>query len=294
MVTRRLQATKKRESVATAGSTTGVKSLSVGRAPTTYERFLFAVQTGKQAAEGSASMAAMIDEVIEQIRCNPDADVEELARSSHLAECDVERLLLRRLRQPGDDANCAVLRPSAVCGTRQSTPDLLRLSRRETFRDEALATIEKIVGIECLADVVVQATDRPVRASLLRRLLATIEPVLRGYLSPVDQAVLGPNRSTRPSRWAGRCSRQRSPCSMTKMKQCGVAAAMVLGPREWAGGDQIAHCPGDTETVEPAGAPGSSRSLDGALRLAATRWPPNSWPMPCTNPGCSDNSTGPA
>ena len=88
----------------------------------------------------------------------------------------------------GDDEKHAVLRLLAVCGTPRSTPHLLRLSRREAFRDEALATIERIVGVERLADIVGQTNDRRVRASLLHRLLtADSESALRGYLSLIHR-----------------------------------------------------------------------------------------------------------
>ena len=169
------------------------RSLSAGRPATTYERFVFAAHTRTPVTGKRPSVVAMVDEVIEQLRRDPDADVEQLAESSDLMECDAERLLLRRLLRSNDDQRHAVLRLLAACGTPQSTPHLLELSRREAFRDEALATLERIVGVERLADIVGQATDRRVRTALLKRLLtADCEPALRGYLSLIhDDAICG-------------------------------------------------------------------------------------------------------
>ena len=63
-------------------------------------------------------------------------------------------------------------------------PVLLRLNRPKTIRDDVLATIEQIVGIEDLARVVRTTTDPKVRAALMLRLLTTgSEPGLLGYLS---------------------------------------------------------------------------------------------------------------
>ena len=166
-------------------------SLSAGRPPTTYERFMFAVATRKAGATSRSSAVARIDEVIEQLMRDPRVDAEQLAQSSGMMEFDAERLLLRRLGRSTDDEKHAVVRLLGVCGTPRSTLQLLRLGQTEAFRDEALATIERIVGIERMADVLVQTADRSVRAAIFRRLLtADSEPALRSYLSLVrDGAV---------------------------------------------------------------------------------------------------------
>ncbi len=165
----------------------GAKPLSAGRPPTTYERFLFAVHTRRSAAGKPPSPVAKIDEVIGQLTRDPQADAEQLAESSGLMQYDAQRRLLPQLLRSSDERKHAVLQLLAVCGTWRSVPHLLRLGRRETFRDEALATIERIVGLERLADVVGRATDQRVRAALFNRLLtADSEPALRGYLSLVQ------------------------------------------------------------------------------------------------------------
>ena len=55
------------------------RSLSAGRPPTTYERFLFAARTRKPVAGKRPSVAATIDEVIERLTRDPDADAEQLS-----------------------------------------------------------------------------------------------------------------------------------------------------------------------------------------------------------------------
>jgi hypothetical protein len=179
----RADAPKRTVAVESAGDE---RSLSTGRPPTTYERFLFVAYTRKSVAGGRPAAVATIDQVIEQLARDPGADAEQLAESSGLMKCDAEPLLLRQLLRCGDEKKHAILQLLVVCGTPRSVPHLLRLSRREAFRDEALATIQRIVGVERLADVVGQTTDRRVRAALYRRLLtANCGPALRAYLSLV-------------------------------------------------------------------------------------------------------------
>jgi len=94
--------------------------------------------------------------------------------------------LLRRLSQSDDAEREVILRLLAVCGTDRSVPALLRLGQRETLRDDALTTIEQIVGVEKLSEVVRYSPNREVRSALLRRLLTLdTEPALIGFLSLV-------------------------------------------------------------------------------------------------------------
>jgi len=165
-------------------SPTQERSLSARRPPTAYERFVFAAHTLKPVTGKRPSAIAKIDEVIEQLRRDPDANARQLAESSGLMTFDAERLLLRRLSRSSDDKKHAVLQLLAVCGTPRSTSQLLRLSRRETQRDEALATLERIVTVEGLAKAVAQTPDRRVRAAIFRRLFtADTEHALDAYLS---------------------------------------------------------------------------------------------------------------
>jgi len=93
-------------------------------------------------------------------------------------------MLLRRLPQATDDQQTVIFRLLAVCGTRRSVPALLRVGRHDATRDNALAILEQIVGIENLAQVVGSTRDRKFRAALMHRLLASdSEAALLGYLS---------------------------------------------------------------------------------------------------------------
>jgi HEAT repeat protein len=102
--------------------------------------------------------------------------------------------LLKRLPRSSDSDKRAVLRLLAVCGSEKSVPALLKLSRRNGFRDESLAAVEQIVGKAGLAQAVRQADDPQVRRVLIARLLSADEeqshaPV-RDFLSLVRDATM--------------------------------------------------------------------------------------------------------
>jgi hypothetical protein len=160
------------------------ESISAGRSPTAYERLVFTAQASVPVGGSRPSAIAMIDAVVGQLADDPGADAVQLVESSGLTEFDAERLLLRRLSRSSDTEKHSVLRVLAVCGTQRSTPALLQLSRREPFRNQALATIEQIASIEGLANVARHTPDRRVRAAIFRRLFAADhEPALQAYLS---------------------------------------------------------------------------------------------------------------
>jgi hypothetical protein len=153
-----------------------------GRPPTAYEQFVFAARTS--AHTPATTMSAVIDEAINQARQNPALSAEQIVQSPGFERPVAEALLLRRLSRSGDEDQRAILRLLAVCGTTRSTPAILRLGRREALRDEVLRTIESIVGIENLAQLVGSGLDHRMRAAIIRRLLtADSEPALIGYLS---------------------------------------------------------------------------------------------------------------
>jgi hypothetical protein len=161
-------------------------SFSVGRSPTAYERLVFAMQRRDTAAARSPATATVVDKLIDDVSRDPHVNAKQLVATTGLAGRELEDALLRRLRRSTEDRKLAVLRLLEVCGTTRSTPALWQISRRDTLRDAALATIERIVGIERLPEVVSQAADVRVRAAVARRLLtAGSEGGLRGYLSLV-------------------------------------------------------------------------------------------------------------
>ena len=161
-----------------------------GRPSTDYERLMFAVRTAKHSASESSIRIAAIDKVIERLRLESTADAKELILSAGLTEFDAEQEFLRRLQRSTDDDKSVILKLLAACGSARSAPALLQLARRESSRDVALGTLESIVGVAKLADVIDQTSDPQVRAAIFRRLFAAdTEPALRGYLSWVyDEA----------------------------------------------------------------------------------------------------------
>jgi hypothetical protein len=166
---------------------TGDEAPSSGRAPTAYERVIFTVQRRNSAVARSPATAAAVDRLIEQAAQGPHVDAEQLVATSELNADDLEVALLRRLLRLPADRKLAVLRLLEVCGTTRATPALLRLSRSDAFRDAALETIERTVGIEKLPEMVAHSSDARVRAALARRLLtADSYGGLRGYLSLVQ------------------------------------------------------------------------------------------------------------
>jgi hypothetical protein len=128
-----------------------------------------------------------VDQLIEAVAQGPHVNAEQLVAASELNAEDLEGALLRRLLRSTKDRKLALLRLLEACGTTRSTPALLRMSRHDAFRDAALATIERIVGVERLSETLAQTSDPPVRAAVVRRLLtADSDGSLRGFLSLVE------------------------------------------------------------------------------------------------------------
>ena len=129
--------------------------------------------------------------MIGQLVRDPAADPRQLVELSGLGQRDAELLLLRQLPGSSDERARTILQLLAVCGTPRSTPQLLRLSQRDTVRTDALATIERIAGLHHLAAAARQTADRRVRAAICQRLFASdSETALDAYLSLVgDEAM---------------------------------------------------------------------------------------------------------
>ncbi len=160
---------------------------AAGREPTPFERLVFVARTNVEAP--TKRMPAAMDQVIRQLAEDAALDATNLLASAGLTHRDAEALLLRRLPKAPTSEQAAILRLLTVCGSARSTPALLRLARNENFRDEALAALEHIVGIEHLAQAVASTSDPDVRAALMLRLLAADSPAaLRGYVSLVQNA----------------------------------------------------------------------------------------------------------
>jgi hypothetical protein len=165
----------------------GEDTFSGSRPPTAYERLIFAAQRRQSAAARSPMTAAAVDKLIEDMTRGLDVSAEHLVATTGLSARELEDALLRRLLRSTEGRKLAVLRLLAVCGTSRATPALLRISRRDALRDVALATLERIVGIQQLATLARQTADARVRAALARRLItADSEHGLLGYLSLVE------------------------------------------------------------------------------------------------------------
>ena len=205
-------------------------SPSAGRPPTAYERIFFAAATRKSVAAEQSSMIAKIDTAIGKLVLDPEDNVEQLAKSLRSTQCDTEGLLLRRLLRSKDDRKRAVMQLLAVCGTRRSTLHLLRLSKREAFRAEALTAVERIVGVEQLAQLASQTDNRHVRAAIYERLLgADSEPALRGYLFLVSSEAYGAEALAAADTVSGPLLQRLLDLLKDKDEGVRLAAAMVLG-----------------------------------------------------------------
>ena len=158
-------------------------SAVAGRLPTTYERFVFAARTRTQVPTTAPTLRTTIDEAIDKLTRDPDTKVTQVFDALLYRPGDAEALLLGRLSESTDE-KLAILQLLSVCGTPQSLPALLLLSQSEALRDEAFVTMERIVGIERLAEVVATSPNHRVRTALMRRLFESeSEPAMRGFLS---------------------------------------------------------------------------------------------------------------
>ena len=206
-------------------------SRSAGREPTPYERIMFTVQSRQAEAAESSRLVGAIDAAIAQLAANPAAAAaDQFAEASPLQSAETEPMLLQRLSRADPSQTRAIVQLLAECGTRRSTPALLKMARQESLRPAALAALEKIVGLTSLAEVAQQTGDRPVRRAIVQRLLtADSDAALRAYLSLV------PNPSTRSDALATADAIPTPPTAALlallkdQDKQARLSAAMVLG-----------------------------------------------------------------
>ncbi len=159
------------------------------RAPTSYERFIFAARSPRTSNRPTA--AVVVNQLIERLTLDPELDVSRLVQASGLDRPAIEKQLLRRLPRTKNADLPSVVRLLRDCGTVRSTTQLLRLAQRSEFRNEALATIERIVGAAGLADMAGRSSDPGVRAAIYYRLLAAEdERSLSAYLALIQGGVL--------------------------------------------------------------------------------------------------------
>jgi hypothetical protein len=163
---------------------------SVGRAPTAMEQFVFFSRTQPSTETMDDTLAVLVDDMVQQV-ASGTADPQQAIDAAGIAMAAIERELLRRLVRAKDEEKLALLKLLAVSGSEKSTPALLRLSQRAAFRDVALASIEQIVGVAGLGDVVRESNDARVRKLLMRRMLAAeTEESIGAFLTLVQDSSL--------------------------------------------------------------------------------------------------------
>jgi hypothetical protein len=167
---------------------------SASREPTGYERLVFAVRTRRPI----------------------DRERNQRARTDRGTNREDERQLIAQL---SDRREASAL------------PELLRIARNPDLRDEALAAVEQIVGVDRLAEVAVQSRDSAVRTALYERLLTA-----NSFVAIPNYLALVASPATRAEALsAARTTGERLPLEPllreldSSDKTTRLAAAMVLG-----------------------------------------------------------------
>lgn len=129
---------------------------SASRLPTAYERVLFTARVpSRQASKRSGSATTALG-LVERLMQTPESDIYEAIGS-------------------------------AGFNIQDAVDQLLDLSRQAAVRDDALAALEKLVGVENLAKLATAQYDPKLRESLVRHLLSNdSDTALLAYLSLVD------------------------------------------------------------------------------------------------------------
>jgi hypothetical protein len=165
-------------------------SPSAGRPATAYEQLMFATRTGMKVQPAVASTT--VDTAIRQVSANANVDAAGIVASMGVKPANVENLLLRRLPKASAHDRQSIVKLLSVCGSERSVPALLRVAEHEVAPTGALAAVEKIVGLNGLAQAVEGSKDPTVRTDLMLRLLRSgSQEGLIGFLSLVR------NESTR-------------------------------------------------------------------------------------------------
>jgi len=212
------------------------------RAPTVYEQFIFAARAPRVMGEAPSSAVAAvaatpapspratIDEIVDRLAADADADPGELADSSGLEWRTLEPSLLQELRTAADERRRAVVRLLAVRGTNRSIPDLLEASRQKDNRDDCLAAIEQIVGVERMAGLLVHTRDRSVRAAIVGRLFtADTDTAMRVYLSLIHDEATRAEALAVAGTVSGPSLERLLKLLMDEDKSVRLSAALVLG-----------------------------------------------------------------
>lgn len=163
-----------------------------GRPPTEYERLLFITQTRARVALPTASADELLDRVVERLAAAGPSDAEQIigealsSGRSALSLADLESRLLDELSSSSGENRGPFFRALAAHGTERSVPALLELALDRTVGDEALATIEQIVGVDRWVEAARQTPDKRLHRLIAKRLVtADSPPALLAFLSLV-------------------------------------------------------------------------------------------------------------
>ena len=261
------------DEVAAAPSKGEDDSLSAGRPPTPYERLFFAARSRHPISVMSPSVPVKklppaddkINTLIAQVIHEPEKDVRCLVLESGLAEPRVEPRLLQELRDSNEPRRRAVVRLLAVCGTQRSIPSLLNLAHQNNFRDEALSSIEQIVGPGSMVELLSQIDDRHLRAAMLRRALWNdSEVALRDYLLLVHDKATRVEALAVVDTVSGPLLDRLLQLLQDEKKSVRLSAAIVLGH---ANGPQVASALIDLVTQQPANSDEDARRTEAWIAL---------------------------
>lgn len=141
-----------------------------GRAPTDYERWMFAARTRTRVEPAAPTLAEVVDEVLaaQAPTTGSQAAAPGLAAFDR---GDVEQALLNKL--PGADApqRREIVTLLAAYGSQRAVAPLLQIGRDETVRHETLDALKAIVGVERFPEVIRATNDPAFRVAVVNWLL---------------------------------------------------------------------------------------------------------------------------
>lgn len=163
------------------------------RDPNLYEQVILMRTTAKRRPRAAAinreDRAVLVDELIDVMAKNPQADVEERLNSLHANLPRTERLLWKIVRQAGGERRLGAARLLSRIGTPRSLMVLVELASDPATHAAAVLGLGRLAADHDLAQLVVVEPDAGLRRQLLRMLLARETPESVGlYLAFVNEA----------------------------------------------------------------------------------------------------------
>jgi len=162
------------------------------RDPNLYEQVILMRTTAKRRPRAAAinreDRAVLVDELIDVMAKNPQADVEErlVSVQDDLARC--ERLLWKAVRKQSGERRLGAARLLSRLGTPRSLPVLMELASDPATHAAAVLGLGRLASGPDLAQLVAIEPDAGLRRQLLRMLLARGTPESVGlYLAFVNE-----------------------------------------------------------------------------------------------------------